>query len=67
MKIPPLSKRMKLYVGLILLIIILGGAAFYKYYWLNTPQYALSRIEKSVQEHDSTEFARYVNIDSVLD
>lgn len=67
MKIPPIAKHIKLYIGLFILIIILGGAAFYKYYWVNTPQYALNMIEKAVQDHDSSVFDRYVNIDSVLD
>ncbi len=67
MKTSLISKRMKLYIGLIILLIILGGGIFYKYYWLNTPQYALTMIEKSIKEHDSEMFARYVNIDSVLD
>ena len=50
-----------------ILLAVLAGAAFYFLYFIKTPAYALNETRLAVQEHDTTKFTRYVDVNSVMD
>ncbi len=52
-------------VGLALLAVIVIGFAFYNLYWVKTPQYSLTLIQKAIQTHDVNSFEQHVNLDSI--
>ncbi|TMA51093.1 MAG: DUF2939 domain-containing protein [Deltaproteobacteria bacterium] len=51
-------------VGAGICVLLLGGAG---YAWTFTPSYSLYRIKSALEAHDYPAFARYVDVDSVLD
>lgn len=52
----------KIIIGVIILVLIIGGAF---YYIKGTPKYSLYQIKKSVQNHDSITFNKYVDVDRI--
>lgn len=48
-----------------LAIIIIAGASYY--YFIGTPRYSLYQAKKSIQNHDSISFNKYVDVDRVVD
>lgn len=62
------SLRMKLYLlAMVLALLALGGGWWYFQVYTKTPDYALLKIERALEEHDSDTFGRYVDIDALLD
>ena len=59
-------KNKKTLALIAILVVALLGAAFYFFYWLRTPAYALNQVRLAVKEHNTTKFERYVDLDSVL-
>lgn len=55
--------RRSLLAGGSLLLLVAGLV----YAWTFTPSYTLYRIKRALETHDYTTFARYVDLDSVLD
>lgn len=49
----------------ILVLLGLGGGAFYKFYWLVSPQYSLDLIRKAVASHNMDSFEKHVDVNSV--
>lgn len=60
------STILKIILALIFLTLV-GGAAFYYFYWLRSPQYSLVIIQKAVQEHDDATFEKHVDVSRVAD
>lgn len=58
------SNQRRLLVGIGILTLLLIGAG---YAWTGTPSYSLYRIRRALLAHDYDTFARYVDVDSVLD
>lgn len=52
-------------VGLALLAVVVFAFAFYNLYWVKTPQYSLTLIQKAIQTHDVNSFEQHVNLDSI--
>ena len=62
------SLRMKLYLLLVVLLLLaLGSGYWYFNVYTKTPDYALQKIQQSLDEHDQKTFARYVDLDVLLD
>ena len=60
------GKVLKIILALVFLALV-GGTAFYYFYWLRSPQYSLILIQKAVQEHDDVTFEKHVDISRVAD
>lgn len=59
--------KKKLLAGITLLVFaVLLGAAYYFLYFIKTPAYAANRIRIAVAQHDTAEFEKYVDLDSVM-
>ncbi len=64
-----MNKRTKIALGIggiALIIAAAGGGYYYFGSRTQTPEYALKTIEKSLTEHNKTEFYKFVDIDGVL-
>ena len=62
------SLRMRLYLLLVVLgLAVLGSGYWYFQVYTKTPDYALQKIEQSLEEHDQKTFGRYVDMDALLD
>ncbi len=56
-----------LIVGIFLEILLAGAAAaFYFLYYVHTPAYSMNSLQKAVVNHNTEEFQKYVDLDSVL-
>lgn len=53
----------KIIIGAIALVLVLGGAY---YYFTGTPRYSLWQAKKAIQDHDSTTFNKYVDVDRIV-
>ena len=53
-------------VSIILAALLLAGEVGYNY-WINTPQYSLIQIQKSVHEKDRLLFDKYVDTDGIIE
>jgi hypothetical protein len=53
-------------VGLLLLFLVVGAYAYYRYY-TTTPTYSLLKAAAAVQARDPTGFDQYVDVESVAD
>ncbi len=53
----------KIIIVLVIIVVILGGVF---YYFKGTPSYSLYQLKKSIQNHDSTSFNQYVDVDRVV-
>ena len=49
---------------LLLLVLAVGGFAYYRYY-TTTPQYSLLQARAAVLAHDPAGFGKYVDVESV--
>ena len=62
------SLRMKLYLLLAVLVLLaMGSGYWYFQVYTKTPDYALQKIERALEEHDQKTFERYVDMDALLD
>lgn len=58
------DKQKKLIAGL--LVLVLGALAFYFLYWTKTPEYSLNLVREAVKNHNTEQFERHVDLDSLL-
>lgn len=58
---PRRSNRLVVGLGVIIVFVLVGGLA-----WTFTPSYSLYHIQRALDTHDYERFARYVDIDSVI-
>lgn len=66
----PFSSRGRLYLFIaasIAAIALLGGGYWYFGYYTKTPTYSLQMIEEAIAAHDEQKFARYVDLDAIVD
>ena len=49
------------------IILVLLGLAYYFFYFIKTPSYAVNQIRLAVEQRDTVKFQQYVDLDSVLD
>ena len=53
-------------IAIVLVVLaIIGGAAFYFFYWLKSPQYSLTIIRDAVKKHDLATFEKYVDVNNI--
>ncbi len=57
----------KLWLLILLVVAILGAAAFYFLYFVRTPAYALNAVRDAYQKHDVAKFEQYVDTKSVAE
>lgn len=65
-----MSRKLKwklLCIASVLLLLCIGGIYWYFSVYVKTPEYAIQRIETSIERHDKAEFHRYVDTDVLLD
>ncbi|MCI2109471.1 MAG: DUF2939 domain-containing protein [Acidaminococcaceae bacterium] len=60
------GKILRIFLALIFLAIV-GVAAFYKFYWLRSPQYSLGLIQKAIAQHDDAAFEKHVDVSRLSD
>ncbi len=48
------------------LVVVLGALAFYFMYWTKTPEYSLNLVREAVKNHNTDQFERHVDLDSLL-
>jgi Protein of unknown function (DUF2939) len=53
----------KIIIGAIVSVLVLGGTF---YYIQGTPRYSLYQTKKAIQDHDSTTFNKYVDVDRIV-
>lgn len=51
-------------IGLIALVILLGAFSWWQH-WVHSPQYSLMQAKKAFEQHDLTNFRKYVDVESV--
>ena len=49
------------------IILVLLGLAYYFFYFIKTPSYAVNQIRLAVEQRDPVKFQQYVDMDNVLD
>ena len=54
----------KIAIMVAFLAFIIGGSSYY--YIVGTPTYSLYKIKKAIQNHDSTEFNKYIDVERVV-
>ena len=57
------KKWLKFVGGIIIVAFVLGGSY---YYISGTPQYSLYKLKKSIENHNSEQFYKYVDVDTVI-
>lgn len=61
-----MNNKLGFVIGLAVLLILAAGLGFYFGYWRNTPVYSLSLVKNAIERHDSVEFQRRVDLDTLL-
>ena len=56
-----MQERRRLSLGFFILAAFMGAAIWYFFFYIRTPEYALTQVQTAIAEHDGETFARYVN------
>lgn len=59
------SHKVRNFSLVILMLALVGGGAFYYFYWLRSPQYSLKLIQNAVAQHDTVSFEKHVDVNGV--
>ena len=53
------------YLAILFVVVFVTASAFYCFYWVERPSYAITMICNAVKEKDATKFEKYVDLPSI--